>query len=144
MGSREYPRLSRVEQYVAKIALKHPGAVVVSGGARGVDRAAETAAAKMGLGWVSYRPTESNAEPGSYVIVKHDHTLETIERFGSPTKEFAMDEFFSSYGRAAFERNNLIVLEADVVVAFHANASRGTAHSIRVAQSIGRPVYIYT
>lgn len=46
VGSREYPEPERVK---ALVALLHEEATVVSGGARGVDRAADTAALNRGL-----------------------------------------------------------------------------------------------
>jgi hypothetical protein len=46
VGSREFPRLDAVEKFVGKLK---PGTTVVSGGARGVDQAAATAARKRGL-----------------------------------------------------------------------------------------------
>lgn len=49
VGSRDYPNLSQVRRYVMA---QPPGTVIVSGGARGVDREAEIAAYLMGFGVV--------------------------------------------------------------------------------------------
>lgn len=46
VGSREYEKLDQVEKYVNELPAD---AIVVSGGARGVDRAAENAAKRRGL-----------------------------------------------------------------------------------------------
>ena len=46
VGSREYGNLNQVKLYVADLP---PGTTVVSGGATGVDKAAETAAKACGL-----------------------------------------------------------------------------------------------
>jgi hypothetical protein len=46
VGSRQFPRLDLVEAFVVSLA---PGTVVVSGGAQGVDNAAERAARACGL-----------------------------------------------------------------------------------------------
>lgn len=46
VGSRRFPRLELVEAFVVSLA---PGTVVVSGGAEGVDSAAERAARARGL-----------------------------------------------------------------------------------------------
>ena len=54
IGSRDYPNLEVVRSYVA--SLLSEGDVVVSGGARGVDKAAEEAAKARGLKVVSIRP----------------------------------------------------------------------------------------
>lgn len=49
VGSREYPDLELVRQFVRKLAAKYPRATVVSGGAQGVDQAAEAQAGRLGL-----------------------------------------------------------------------------------------------
>jgi uncharacterized phage-like protein YoqJ len=49
VGSREFPQPERVKQFVRKLQEKHPEAVVVSGGARGVDSWAAEAAVAVGL-----------------------------------------------------------------------------------------------
>lgn len=46
VGSRNYPHLERVWEYVQTLP---PDTVIISGGARGVDRTAEAAARKRGL-----------------------------------------------------------------------------------------------
>ena len=46
VGSRDYPRLDRVREYVTGLPAE---TVVVSGGARGVDRTAQRAAEERGL-----------------------------------------------------------------------------------------------
>lgn len=51
VGSRDYPDLDAVRRFVASLP---DGTVVVSGGARGVDRTAENAALARGLSVESY------------------------------------------------------------------------------------------
>jgi hypothetical protein len=46
VGSRDYPNLDQVERYVMELPLY---TTIVSGGARGVDRAAEASARRHGL-----------------------------------------------------------------------------------------------
>jgi predicted Rossmann fold nucleotide-binding protein DprA/Smf involved in DNA uptake len=53
IGSRDYPDLERVRAYVRSLP---SGVIVVSGGARGVDSAAESEARRRGLEVVSIRP----------------------------------------------------------------------------------------
>src|SRR5438876_1013034 len=53
VGSRDYPDLDLVKRFVAELPA---GTVVVTGGARGVDRAAEEAAKARGLEVVVLRP----------------------------------------------------------------------------------------
>lgn len=49
VGSREYPDLELVRQFVRRLAAKYPEATLVSGGAQGVDQAAEAEAQRVGL-----------------------------------------------------------------------------------------------
>jgi len=53
VGSRNYPKLELVRQYVYGLP---PTAVIVTGGARGVDQAAEEAARERGLRVIVIRP----------------------------------------------------------------------------------------
>ena len=53
VGSREYKHPERVREYVRALPA---GTVIISGGARGVDRTAETEARKRGLEVVSLIP----------------------------------------------------------------------------------------
>ena len=45
--------------------------------------------------------------------------------------------------KAGFIRNKLIIDDADVVIAFWDGISRGTAHSIKLAEEANKPFYIY-
>jgi hypothetical protein len=105
VGSRGFEHLKWVRWLVS--GLKST-TTVVSGGARGVDRAAEQAARKRGL----------------EVIV---HRAEW-ERFG---------------WTAGYERNKLIVADADGLVAFWDGKSRGTRDSIEQAVRKGIWVRVY-
>ena len=51
VGSRDYPLEHLVREFVRRLALKDPNAVVVSGGARGVDSWAVDEAKRCGLGY---------------------------------------------------------------------------------------------
>lgn len=135
VGSRDYTRLDIVERIVFGIAAKYPDAWIVSGGARGVDQAAERAAQEGGLRVKSYRPFESprSGEYGISIWLSHDDG----DPFGS------VHERFDSYGKAAFFRNELIVNDADVVVAFWDGKSRGTKHDIELARAAGKRLFIY-
>lgn len=51
---------------------------------------------------------------------------------------------WDKYGKSAgFIRNKLIIDEADMVLAFWSNQSRGTKHSIDLAIKAGKPINIY-
>lgn len=51
---------------------------------------------------------------------------------------------WKQYGKSAgFVRNKLIVQDADIVVAFWKNGSKGTKHTIDIAKNQGKRVYVY-
>ena len=143
VGSREFPQLERVADFVRKLAAKYPGAVVVSGGARGVDRAGEAAAERGGLEIISFRPYgyENMSGRQEFSI----ETLTTGERAQEPVVERRYrinPPHFPSYGRAAFHRNRWIVECSQQVVAF-TTGSKGTANTLQIAQELGVPTHVY-
>lgn len=105
VGSRNYPDLGAVRDYVLRLALDD---IVVSGGATGVDHVAEMAA--------RYRCLPTWIYPADW------------KRHGK---------------QAGYIRNALIVEAADRVVAFWDGKSRGTAHTVHLAQARGLPVQIF-
>lgn len=105
VGSRGYQHLQLVAAFVSGL---RPSTVVVSGGARGVDRAAEQAARSLGRA-VDVLPAE-----------------------------------WQRHGRSAgYRRNEQLVASVDGLVAFWDGASRGTAHSIRLARQRGIWLRVY-
>jgi len=108
VGSREYLRWDIVHAFVSAIWRKHPGATVLSGGARGVDRHAVQAAMRHHMAFEVY--------PAQW------------DRYGK---------------RAGYLRNELIVADADQVVAFWDGKSRGTKHTIDIARRHGVPFHVY-
>jgi hypothetical protein len=142
VGSRDYPELSDVTVFLAKMHRKYPDAVIVSGGARGVDTAAERVADKLGYDWISYRPYEYTNMAGD-----PEFSIETVTK-GEIAQEIVVAKsrrinppHFKSYGQAAFFRNKWIVDDADRVVAF-TTGSRGTADTLRQARAKGIPTHI--
>lgn len=104
VGSREFPRLDLVSDYVQALPTS---TVVVSGGATGVDTVAENSARKKGLEVVIFRPE------------------------------------WKKYGRAAgFLRNYKVVEEAEKVIAFWDERSRGTQHVIAAARKKRKPLEV--
>jgi hypothetical protein len=103
VGSRDYPDLERVGQYVDEL---HRGCTVISGGARGVDSAAEQAARRLGLrveifpaAWArlgrraGYVRNRRIVEACDLVVAFWDcrspgtrHTLEIAAQLGRPTE----------------------------------------------------------
>lgn len=113
VGSRFRPCREDVEAFVAALP---EGSIVISGGAKGVDRWAETAARKRGLTVVSHRP---KFDPG---MSSHQYVGELMAR------------------------NTLIAQEADRIVAWPQEpvdpGRGGTWDTIRKARGLGRPVEI--
>lgn len=105
VGSRDFPNMQLVIDYVKGLP---PGTIVVSGGARGVDRTAAVTAHEAGLVVVEYRADWTKGKG------------------------------------AGFERNRLIVAQADRVVAFWDGQSRGTLDTIEKARKAGKPVQVAT
>lgn len=136
VGSRNYPNLQEVERFVHSLARKYPEAMIISGGASGVDITAEEVAYSMMMPVRSYRPKK--AARHYFVLVK-----ETGRRDISVRDEEGRQKTFRSFGEAAFYRNGLIISDADQVVAYHYQGSRGTADSITKARAIGVPVTVY-
>lgn len=144
VGSRDFRPLDRVEDFVMRLAEKYPDSIVISGGARGVDSIAERVAEHVGLEVLSFRPYKFDS-----IYDKPLWSIETLN-VGERANQIAIDAHrrintpcFPSFGRAAFARNEWIVQSAEQVVAFWANRSRGTAHSIECARKLGIPVHIY-
>ena len=137
IGSRAYPDLSHVAFVVRGIAHKYPNATIVSGGAKGVDAAAEQAGSSARLTVLSYRPVK--VEDG-YVV-----DLVTLPVGGRSTrKRFHNTRTLSKYesfGQAAYARNLEIIDAADVVVFFQTDGSRGTQHGIDYAEAQGKPTF---
>jgi hypothetical protein len=105
VGSRDFARLDAVVNYVNNLPVS---TVIISGGAIGVDRTAETAARDRGMEVKTYLPD------------------------------------WDSYGKSAgFIRNQLIVDDCDVVVAFWNGKSRGTADTLKRAQKACKIQVIY-
>jgi predicted Rossmann fold nucleotide-binding protein DprA/Smf involved in DNA uptake len=51
---------------------------------------------------------------------------------------------WSKYGKCAGPRRNLLIAEScDVMIAFPASNSKGTYNSIRLAEKLGKKVYIF-
>lgn len=144
VGSRGYPDRGRVARFVHALAAKHPGAVVVSGGARDVDTWAEQAARNVGLAVVSYRPHEFEAMEGGKLF-----SIETVTH-GQAAQELVVAKHrrinppcFPSFRQAAFARNGWIVEDAEQVVAFWNGSSSGTADTLERARLAGVPRHVY-
>lgn len=141
VGSRDYLRLDRVSQWVAA-NLDTELDVLVSGGARGVDLAAEAAFRSLG-GWVvSYRVFDRG--DGWFQVEVHQFDGDRCVDVRAVRNDEGRPLAYRSFGRAAFDRNGYIVEHADKVVAFWNGKSRGTRHSINYAEMSGTPFEVFT
>lgn len=143
VGSRQYPFLDDVKALVGYIASDRPDATIISGGALGVDTAAETTAIQLGLKVLSYRAV---ALPG-----RDGHGLDTphgIEEWSlggdAPAVRVMVEEMtFADYVSALFYRNMLIMDRADRVVGFWNGYSAGTRDGLTYARDRKKPVKVY-
>lgn len=113
VGSRDYPEIEQVGEYIHKLARENPWArpTIVSGGARGVDTAAAAVARSCGF---------------------------DVEVFPAHWRDGD-----GSYNRAAgIERNKRVVRSVDRVVAFWDGESRGTRSTIDAALALGIDVEV--
>ena len=123
VGSRDYPRLDLVRAFVRSLP---EDACVVSGGARGVDQAAELTGQDAGLKVLSLRP-EHGAD--CFHIARIEHWKHGRGRWLPGT--------YPTFAKAAFTRNKMIVDEAGSVAAFWDLKSKGTLDTIKKAKSAG-------
>lgn len=96
VGSREFPELDRVRDFVRSLP---EDACVISGGARGVDQAAEVEAQRRGLFVESYRPVK-------------DHGIWRIARYLYHTKgssSHLLPGEFKTFAQCAHARNSWII-----------------------------------
>lgn len=117
VGSRPFPDApfnTRIcQQVFAYVSTLPKDTVIVSGGAAGVDSYAVKAGKYYGL-----------PDP-----IVH------LPKWQYPDGSFN--------NKAGFERNELIVRDADEVVAFWDGKSKGTGSTIRIAQHANKPVNIF-
>ena len=89
------------------------------------------------LSWFSCKRIISGGAQGADTLAKRYAAEHAI-----PFKEYLPN--WDLYGMSAgFIRNKLIVDDADELVAFHDGKSKGTAHSIKLAEEAGKPVHIF-
>lgn len=111
VGSRDFKDLDKVRAFVRSLP---PSACVISGGARGVDQAAEAKAIECGLFVASYRPVF--IEGSGYKV----QLVEMQRQDGRCVTTFP--KWYFGFPAAAHARNSMIVRrcveEAGAVVAF--------------------------
>lgn len=109
VGSRTYANLDAVRAFVRSLPVS---TIVVTGGARGVDRAAEDTARTIRLSRIILEP------------------------------QAASSATYTTYAQACLARNRRIVEESDEIYAFWDGKSRGTKYTIDYAEKLGKKVTV--
>lgn len=140
VGSRDLAPLATVRRWLEWLHGAHPDTLLISGGARGVDKTAEEAWLELGHRVRSYRPKKVRGDQlhedvwgvdvwelgGPNPSVRHLH--------GHPT--------WADFRSAAGYRNILIAQDADRVVAFYRpGKSQGTRLTVALARDMGKEVH---
>lgn len=144
VGSRDWRDLDRVAEFVYSLAKKYPGAILVSGGARGVDEKAELAAQVNCLEVISYRPRKcaesDHAEAWTIDVVTHGAEA---ERYVAEKNRRGTTPILGNFAFAAHFRNVWIVEDAEQIVAFWDGKSPGTKFTIDTARTYGKEPHVY-
>jgi predicted Rossmann fold nucleotide-binding protein DprA/Smf involved in DNA uptake len=138
IGSRDWKHLDQVRAFVSKLAAKYPDAIVISGGAAGVDRAAEEQADASGLGVLSCQVIAEQCE-----LVHNERAHYLLGQVALDYITLLLQEDHANAKAALLHRNTVIVQSATHVVAFWNRWSTGTLHAINHAHKLKRPVTIY-
>jgi len=130
-GSRDYPDLDKVRRFVDLLPVDTR---VVSGGARGVDSAAEERAIERGMTVFSYRVQQVHWSPDRFEVQCHRWGMDG-DHSGEYDGYVLVEEGFETFLDAAFFRNSIIAdeKETDRVVAFWDGESHGTKDTIEKA-----------
>lgn len=139
VGSRRGADLDHVEQFARALYEKDPDAILVSGGADGVDRRAESTWQGLGGKVVSYRVKQ--LKPDSWGI-----EMWKIGSWETPSVQIlAAHPTWADRTSALFYRDALVAEHADKVVAFFAPGRRttGTQTTLDFAAGAGRETYEY-
>ena len=111
VGSRQGASYEDVLGFVTEMYARHPDTILVSGGAMGVDRIAETTWQGLGGEVLSYRPTK---------LADEKYVIEEWKLGGSEPSVRQMIEHpsFENFKSAALYRDTLISEVADRIVGF--------------------------
>lgn len=141
VGSREGANLSDVVAFLCDLWRKYPDTIIVSGGADGVDRYAESTWQKFGGRVESFRPVLLKRLPNA----DESWGIEKWELGGSQPRKYLLIEepTWANFKSAAIYRDILIAEAADRTVSFmRAGGSRGAGFTAETAEkTYGRPTY---
>jgi hypothetical protein len=138
VGNRQGADLQQVEQFIAALRAKQPDTIVISGGAAGVDHAAEDSWFRHGGRIRSYRPASwgdgfgvevwNYGGPEAAVVLPVEHQMVQL----------------ADYKSAALYRDTLIAEDCDRLVAFYRAGMTqftGTAFTHALAKDRGVSTY---
>lgn len=142
VGSREWPDVTaarcRVERFVRSLARKYPHAVVMSGGARGVDSWAAEEANRCELATVKFTVVKRDDRTYGHHVAFH---RVTDMKLRAEWEDWCDGEYVT-FRDAAFARNTWIVKASTQVVAFWNETSNGTRNSIFEARRLNVPYWV--
>jgi hypothetical protein len=136
VGSREGADLDHVESFVRELWNRHPGTILVSGGARGVDTVAEKLWLSFGGRVESYRPVKKG----------ESWAVEKWELGGEQPRVYLLvnEPTWENYKSAATYRDILIADAADRVIAFmRSGGSRGAGFTATMGEAYDKYVRRY-
>lgn len=143
VGSREGANLDHVEGFVADLWRKFPDTTLISGGAPGVDQAAEKCWLEFGGKVKSLRPVKIDT------LANGDESwgIECWELGGDAPRMYRLvnELTFGNFQSAAIYRDILIAEAADRVVSFmRSGGSRGAGFTAEMAEfAYEKPTYRY-
>ena len=126
VGSREFKNIILIDAILDQLFGQFVENILVSGGARGVDSIAEKYYKKLN------RLNKPIIFKAKWDDLSHSDAIIKTNRYG---KKYD--------ARAGMRRNQLIVNEADLIVAFWSDQSSGTKSTIDLAIKANKPVDIY-
>lgn len=133
VGSRKGVDVALVHEFCNALFLENPEATIISGGAVGVDRAAEEWWLSMGgkvISFRTYKPTQDSWAVEEWHLGPEPKVIQhTVPTFADPKS-------------ALFYRNTMISDAAEVTVSFtNPSYSPGTRFTKAYTKDRGRPVY---
>jgi hypothetical protein len=138
VGSRKDADLSMVDTFVRAMYEKDPEIILVSGGAEGVDKYAETLWMQLGGRVLSYRIFQKDPDRWGFEVWKLG-SWDVIQTF-----ELSQEPTFANARSALFYRDALVAENCDKCVGFFApRRTSGTQATLDLAFGAGRDVYEY-
>jgi hypothetical protein len=141
VGSRKFSDWRRVQRFVDDLRAKYPDAVVLSGGAEGVDTRSVTRQMGTFGAYAIYMPFGDCRNWAINVVAyKYSRGWHVTD---APNGRITTGFIYSSFRNPALARNRWIAEDADQLVAFWDGKSPGTGYTIRYREKLGKPLHVY-